>query len=540
PESEAIAGLTADKPETAVAADALRAEFEELNGVVTLCSSTAREPSQLWPQREQSLFSYWLNQGLKGHADNNQDEKVDVDELYKYVSDNVTRTATEVLAREQHPVRKIGPDVGGVPVMLTLMPLSSKQVLSEISQEIAWAMRDRGLAKLGVLEFTNDTQVGELLRADFGLLGRHFATQIEGGLIQRGAGKYQLVDRARVVNKLKQMKFTVDDLADGSMLQKLAADPDAVPVLVRGTLYSRAGRVLNIRCELKDTVDGTTLATAGGTMQLTPNEWGMLGQSATLRPEDNVPPPPQPGNEPAPGADPAADQTVERLDEHAQGTHPLADPHSEFGLRILVKKPDGKLEERKPRFQGNKAYVRLQKGEVFQISAHHSSNDRVLLRLLIDGLNTMIEDAGGPPGEQLENVEVPADPQDPAKGVVRKVIGKRVSLDEARPWVLDPERKVPVAERWWGIGGFASALGVNGKVREFTVVDAKESLAAEREFTDQIGLITAAFYAPKASRGGNVGVQAGQERDRIIRVVGGNKECGALLSVIHIHYGEEE
>ena len=151
----------------------------------------------------------------------------------------------------------------------------------------------------------------------------------------------------------------------------------------------------------------------------------------------------------------------------------------------------------------------------------------------------MIEDAGGPPGEQLEEIEVPEDPKNPDKGVVRKVIGKRTSLDEARPWVLDPKRNVPAAERWWGISGFASALGVNGKIREFTVVDAKESLAAEREFTDQIGLITAAFYSPKGSRG-RVGVQAGEERDSIIRVVGGNKECGMLLSVINIHYGEDE
>lgn len=541
PESQAIAGLTADKPETAVAADALRAEFEELNGVVTLCSSTAREASQLWPQREQSLFSYWLNQGLKGHADNNQDEQVDVDELYKYLSDNVSRTAEDLMGRGQHPVRKIGPDVSGVPVLMALRPLSSKQVLAEIAQEIAWAMKDRGLTKLGVLEFTNDTQVGELLRADFGLLGRHFATQIEGGLLTNGTGKYQLVDRSRVISKLKKMNFTVDDLADGSMLQRLAADPDAMPVLVRGTLYSRAGRVLNIRCDLKDTVDGTTLASAGGTMQLSPNEWGMLGQSATLRPEDNIPPPPQPGNDPAPGADPAADQTVERLDEQAQGPHPLAQPNGDFGIRVLVKTRDGKLEERKPRFKGNDCYVRLNKGEVFEISAHHKSNQRVLLRLLIDGLNTMIEDAGGLPGEQLEMVEVPEDPKNPGKGVVRKVIGKRVSLDEARPWVLDPDARVPVDQRWWGIGGFASALGTSGKVREFLVVDAKESLAAEREFTDQIGMITAAFYAPQGtSRGGGTGVQAGEERDRLIRVVGGNKTCGNLLAVINIHYGEDE
>jgi uncharacterized caspase-like protein len=540
PEGDAIAGLTHDKPETAVAADALRAEFEELNGVVTLCSSTAREASQIWPQREQSLFSYWLNQGLKGHADNNLDEKIDVDELYKYVSDNVTRTGRDVLSREQHPVRKIGPDVDGVPVIMNLTPLSSKQVLSEIAEEIAWAMKDRGLTKLGVLEFTNDTQVGEVLRADFGLLGRHFATQIEGGLLNKGTGKYQLVDRSRVVRKLKQMNFTVDDLADGSMLQRLASDPDAVPVLMRGTLYSRAGRILNIRCELKDTIDGTVLATANGTMELSPNEWGMLGQSATLQPEDHDPPAPQPGAPPAPGVDAQADQTVARLDEEAQGPHPLSQSNNDFGIRIVVKKPDGQLEDRKPRFKGNDCYVTLKKGEVFEVLATHKSDQRVLLRLLIDGLNTMLEDAGGPPGEQLETVEVPVDPSAPDKGVVRKIIGKRVSLDEARPWVLDPKDRNP-RNPWWRIGGFASALGASGKVREFEVVDASQSLAAEREFTDQIGIITAAFFAPKGtSRGGNEGVRPGEEVNQSIRVVGGNKECGNLLSVINIHYGSEE
>lgn len=540
PEGQAIAGLTADKPETAVAADALRAQFEELNGVVTLCSSTAREASQIWPQREQSLFSYWLNQGLKGHADSNLDDRVDVDELYKYVSENVTRTGREVLGREQRPVRKIGPDVAGVPVMLNLVPLSSKQVLSEIAEEIAWAMKDRGLSKVGVLEFTNDTQVGEVLRSDFGLLGRHFATQIESGLLSKGTGKYQLVDRSRVIRKLKEMNFTVDDLADGSMLQRLAADPDAVPVLMRGTLYSRAGRVLNIRCELKDTVDGTVLATANGTMELSPNEWGMLGHSATLKPGDHDPPPPQPGVQPAPGVDPQADQTVARLDEESQGPHPLSQNNGDFGIRIVVKKPNGQTEERKPTFKGNDCFVTLKKGETFEVHAMQKTNQRVLLRLLIDGLNTMIEDADGLPGEQLDEVEVLADPSAPDKGVVRKVIGKRVSLDEARPWVLDPSDLRDPRQPWWRIGGFASVLGAAGKVREFTVVDASQSLAAQRQFTDQIGLITAVFYAPATgSRGGGVGVQAGDEQDQAIRVVGGNKTPGDVLAVINIHYGEE-
>lgn len=540
PEGQLVGQPRGEQPESQVVADAFSKPFEELNGVITLCSSTARETSQIWPQREQSLFSYWLNQGLKGHADANVDEKVDVDELFRYVENNVRRTAAEVLDHPQHPVRKILPDVVGVPVVIQLCPLSSKRVLTEVAEELAWAMKDRQLTKVGLLELSNDTQFGDVLRADCGLLGRRFAGQIQQGLLAAAPGKLAVVEAARVARKLKGMQCSIDDLADGTMLQKLAADPDAVPVLVRGVLFSRAGRVLNIRCELKDTVQGTVLASAGGTMLLTPSEWAELGRSANLPPEANEPPPPQPGAEPQPGTDPQADQVVEHLDQQSQGPHPMAPGQkSDYGIRILVKKPDGTLEERKPRFKGNDCYITLRKGEVFEIHARCVAPNRVLMRLLVDGLNTMVEDAGGPPGEELETVEVPKDDRDPSKGVVLKVIGKRVSLDEARPWVLDPERR-DSRNPWYPIKGFVSTLGAAGKVRQFEVVDASQSLAAERQFTDQIGLITAAFYAPKGTaRGGDVGVQAGEEIEQGVLVVGGNKTPGNLLCVINIHYGSE-
>ncbi len=52
-----------------VAAEVLGQAFHNLEGGVTLASSTADEKSQIWEEKEQSLFSFWLKQGLKGHAD---------------------------------------------------------------------------------------------------------------------------------------------------------------------------------------------------------------------------------------------------------------------------------------------------------------------------------------------------------------------------------------------------------------------------------------------------------------------------------------
>ncbi len=50
-------------------------------GVIVLASCQAGEKSLIWDVKGQSLFSYWLNQGLKGHADKDDQPGVSVDEL---------------------------------------------------------------------------------------------------------------------------------------------------------------------------------------------------------------------------------------------------------------------------------------------------------------------------------------------------------------------------------------------------------------------------------------------------------------------------
>ncbi|HVC96211.1 MAG TPA: hypothetical protein VND64_21185 [Pirellulales bacterium] len=64
-----------------------------------------------------------------------------------------------------------------------------------------------------------------------------------------------------------------------------------------------------------------------------------------------------------------------------------------------------------------------------------------------------------------------------------------MSLERARHWILDPRRKFVV-------GGYVTTTVCQGKMRKFEVVDAVDSEAARQEFTEQIGLITAAFYLP--------------------------------------------
>ena len=145
------------------------------------------------------------------------------------------------------------------------------------------------------------------------------------------------------------------------------------------------------------------------------------------------------------------------------------------------------------------------------------------MRLLVDGLNTLLE-------------------KESTKGAEIHVIGKRVSLDEARPWALDPVDTDPRLKGIWAVRGFVTEIGAQGKLREFTVVDAQESLAARRQFTDQIGLITAAFYAPDdgASKGRGIGTAAGKEREESILYADKKLHCGNLLGVVHIRYVEPD
>ena len=68
---------------------------------------------------------------------------------------------------------------------------------------------------------------------------------------------------------------------------------------------------------------------------------------------------------------------------------------------------------------------------------------------------------------------------------------------------------------------------------EFKIVDVEKSLAGIQRFTDQIGLITAAFYYPKAGTR-KVGTGLGEAKKTELKT--SEFEAGRLRAVVHIHY----
>ncbi len=514
------AGSEKGEEQKGVAAQQLGKPFDtpELNSVVTLASSKDSETSQEWDEKQQSLFTYWLNQGLKGHADENGDGSVDIDELNKYVHRNVTHTAEKRFHRQQTPVRIVRSGQPGVPVVLQLRPLSLKQVVADMAEQLTWALEERGLKQVAVLEFTTDTKLGEALGANFGLLGKFCATDLQRNLTQQSASHFSVLDQRRLQGALKKNLFKIEDLGSDEAMKRLAAALDGLPVIALGTLRSRFGRQVTLQCNLIETATGEMASSVGGVAYLNESEWAMLGRSAVLAGGDTPAPPPTIDDDPATGgAGVHANQVVYELDKKSKGPNPLADPNFPFPVRLRV---NGKF--RQGKFVGNNYYLPVRAGEEYEIVVDHRSNDTVMMRLLIDGLNSLPEK------------------ETSTKGVRTEIIAKRVSLDEARAWVLDPKRS-----RRFVIKGFVSQTGKQGKVRKFTVVDGQQSLAARQEFTDQLGLITVAFYKPAsearaavgATLGSALGTGAGEQID--VDLTERKLKVGEFIGVVHLRYADE-
>ena len=487
-----------DRP--GVAAKDLGEPFRDLAGVVTLASSTADQKSQLWEDKQQSLFSYWLNQGLKGHADDDGDGAVDIDELNKYVFRNVTRTAKARFPRPQTPVRIVRSGTPGVPEVVRLRPQGLRPVLTDMAEQLAAEIEERHLGKVGVLEFTSMAGPQELLGANFGLLGHWCAEEMERRLVDQGEGKFSVIDRRRLQQALADQKFGTNDLGSAVALKELSARAGGMPALAQGTLRGRTGRVVTLQCKLVQTESDELAGSVGGTSLLNESEWAMLGNSVAVRPDDRMPELPEPGKPPKP----PADQLISRLDQRTKGPSPLLDPSFPFPLHFKI---NG--QERAFVFRGNECLLPVKTSEVYKIEIENNSGQIALMRVLVDGLSTLPE-------------------RDGAKGVETMVWGKRVNLDEARAYVLDPAFS-PIL----GVRGFTTQTGASGEYRDFVVALAENTLAARRRFTDQIGLVTVAFYSPAATSRALLGTAAGEKGKADLTERGG-VEVGNLIAVVHV------
>ncbi|RJR15913.1 MAG: hypothetical protein C4581_11205 [Nitrospiraceae bacterium] len=72
--------------------------------VFVLASASGTQISSDFDKVKHGLFTYYLLKGMKGDADEDMNDKIELQELYKYVKHNVSETASSELNREQMPV----------------------------------------------------------------------------------------------------------------------------------------------------------------------------------------------------------------------------------------------------------------------------------------------------------------------------------------------------------------------------------------------------------------------------------------------------
>ena len=490
--------------------------FKKLEGVVTLASSTADQPSQMWAEKTQSLFTCWLAQGLKGNADADGNGEINIDELYGYVYHNVSETAkAKNPILQQNPVREIGVVIKGQPVVLYLKPQSLDELLSEMAKQLSDAIASNKYDKVGVVEFTNNTKVGELLGANYGSLGSYCATKLQDQLVQEQRGRYKVVDQRTLKFALRQQKFQLTDLGSGEAIKELAVKAGGMPAIAVGMLHGRSGAMVTLRCQLIASANNEVSTVVGGNAWLNPSQVAMLGESFEVKPADRIPELPK-ADQPI---RPAEHVLIDRIEQRKDEPHPLKDPNFPYRIWLTV---NG--QERKGQFIGNDYVVPLRKNEVFEIMIENKSGQFTFMRLLVDGLNTMIE----------SDVATAA-----LKGLKTEIIAKPVNLEEAAGWVLDPKDEERIARakqnggnpNLYAVRGFVTKIGKEGEIARFTVVDAESSYAARQNFSSQLGLITAAFYAGIP---GSRGVAPGKLDPEKLPPV--PAKPGNMMAVINIRY----
>ena len=414
-------------------------------------------------------------------------------------------TARNLFDRDQTPVRIVRTGTPGVPVVMMPSPTTLRESLSDMSEELATAMRAHQLTRVGVVECLPgalDPKIKAQLGGDAGLLGRWCAAELEKQMAKRAGGRYEMVAGNALQKSLSDEKLPFKDLHTSAM-KNLVVEGKKVPVIAEGRISARTGLTISFYCALKSTDTQEVLAEASSTASLDESEWASIGRSVAISAGDRTP---------EIGGAPPEVKVAQAMEEKSKGPHPLLDKSFPFRVDVIV---GGKKRELVFDGASNNCYVPLSKGEVYSIQVENNSGSAVLMRLLVDGLNTL-------PETEKET-----------KGVYTTLVAKRVNLDEAAAWKLDPNQA-----RKYTIPGYFEATGEGGTYRQFEVVDAEESTAARQKFTEQIGIITAAFYAPNSTKRG-LGTKAGAQKAGATELYD-DAEPGNLLGVVHIRYVDPE
>lgn len=501
----------------------LKSALKDETGIYTLASCTTDQQSypNTNPKNPFGLFTFWLNLGLQGAADKDGDGKITADELFNYVRPIVAK----MTADKQTPDRIVQAQAGD-PEILRLLPEKIVPSVERLGKQVHAFCQLHNVHTLAVTEFSISTQPGaEKLQ---GALGLNLAKKIQEKLSNWPGANYKVLDIKTATSVLGR-KANPENLSDFDNLTRLKEKLKAEAHLT-GTLelVRKVRSAYKLIAKLTGT-DGTALGSFTALID-DPDGFVVASSGSALVPREEVIPRKSQIRNP---------EVRDWLRYQLKQAHPLFDPDCPY--RLEIRDASGRY-AKELYYMGNdktKLYVKVRRGENVTLyvanrtgtrgggssySYGYSSgsqaqglnrrqdyNGNVFVRLWVDGLN---------------------------------VLGKTPDLpEEAWPWIFPAQSEKVI--RGWHLYKHSDDDSQEFDVRPFKIVDAPSSVAGRQGYSQEIGQVTAFFYAATEMNWLRK-LGFGEEENVRLRVLypshrKGEKLCMAYpLAWITIHYISEE
>ncbi len=533
-------------------------EFDQAPRVATFASSDAGQESWLWKERRHSLFTYWLTEALRGNADEDGNQELNLDELFRYVQTKVkTVSSTEVGMKLQEPIL-LNMDAIADKFVLRLKARRLKEMIDNEVDQIDFAIRQAGPGDVMVPEFTSlDSEVSP----EFGTLARSMAKRLSSRLQNMaqvgGSTRYGIVSENQTRKILEQ--FTADELGTNTM--KVACEREKIRYLVVGKMKLLTENRLLTNIELVDMEQNRNIGSGSGTAFLSEADVGQLGVSFSLW--DSVSHAVRQESGPVknnlyvlPGGGLITREEAERSEilkkarQNAQTTHPMLDSSLPSEVSFVIQDENGAYIPIKGKVVGKDYYIPLIKGRQFAINITNKQENPLFVTVLVDGLNTISQSV---PNERATRVKKNVVIQENTSQELVE-FAPRVDLDDAVSWILlgrkqveQQKLKFPYQAQICGFYNLSGEMNNDDLLYRFVYVDADKALATRKNFTTQLGLITIAVYdstiiretGTNGSRNGGIGISSHGETTKLERYQG-TEVRDKLVVVYNIHYVSQE
>jgi hypothetical protein len=454
------------------------------NDVVTIQTCPPDGENIQKPDHYSSLLSYWLSEALRGHADLNSDSFINIGELVQYIREHISETTKKQTIESVIPL--------GTSEKTVLTPIPEPKTLSKFLDQAAVhlckLLQQKQIYRVGITDFHCASQDGNSMfgRSEAGIFTECCADKLESYLTAKLNSPEQhlsvILDRKSTRLILQSNRVTPEDLFFGRNLNIVETESIQAVITGKVTEASKSGIGL-ITCELIQISDGKKIARYSAFIRFSETELAELGRSTFYgRSVKN-----------------SATTRSSGTGQSGEGVYMPEEPkpagipeETTFTVTFEVKRDKTYLPVEFYRNDG-RMFIPLQKGDRYRIRIRNPLSETVMVRLLVDGLNTLPEQII-PPQNTAGPITQYADYLKQTGAIIVQETGTTFyqvaaprGLDNARAWILRPNNDAVIE-------GYYHKVGPSGYFKEFSVTDADLSVGTQTNFTNQLGVVSIGFF----------------------------------------------